>query len=214
MIIRILLSLLVVVSICYVIGYGGATLMNIWKKEPDIKKILPNPFSFLYFKNEIQLPQPSYELRHTKEKYQQGLKVHGIEWEEGFLLYEFTFMNKSKHTGMEDVRLKFELPGSFVAHKIASQEGVENIAISSENDYLRKVNTKTETVVAIMPYRTNVFIINIGKAHPYSFIKYNLIFANNRNDREDAIVEEGYTVFDFFIKIIVPERRRRGLMRV
>ncbi len=32
-------------------------------------------------------------------------------------------------------------------------------------------------------------------------------------DREEAIVEEGNTVFDFFIKIIIPERRRRGLMR-
>lgn len=133
---------------------------------------------------EFTLPQPFYQLRHTGGKYQKGISIYGVKWESDFLLYEFTFWNKSKKTEMQDVRLKFDLPGTFVSYDISKQEGIESISISDENDYLMKHDSGI--IVDTVDYRTNRFTINIGKAHPDGFIKFNLIFQKAKNDIKNA----------------------------
>ena len=129
-----------------------------------------------FLKGPFHPPNPVYNLRHTKDKYNPGLKIHGITWEKDFLLYEFTFSNTSKKSGMEDVRLKFEIPGSYVSFNTANVEGMENINLSADKDYFRKINPKTETIIDTINYRTNMFTINMSKVRPNTFAKFNLIF--------------------------------------
>lgn len=149
-----------------------------------------------FLKKPFSPPLPIYKLYNTKEKYEQGLDLYDIKWEKDFLMYQFTFRNDSKISTMEDIRLRFETPGVFVKHIISTQEGIESINLSSENDYMRKVHPQTKTIIDTMPLRSNMFTFNISKAHPNSFIDLKLIF--NGNTRK-ADVSGYFTISYSFI---------------
>ena len=183
------------VIIAYFLGYGLIVLKNVWVKELDLHKTFPNPFGWVQFKKEFVIPEVSYGFLNLQEKYKQGLDVYGLKWEQDFLVYKFTFSNKNKKTFIEDVRIRLEFPGGFVKEQISNISGIENVTTSSQNDFFRKVNSQTGEAVETLPYYSNVFTINIGKANPDSHISYNLILKEAIGESKGRFTIE-YSYFD------------------
>lgn len=55
-------KLVITLFILYILGYGFVVLKNVWTKDLDVKKTLPNPFGFVHFKKEVG-PQTQLTLK-------------------------------------------------------------------------------------------------------------------------------------------------------
>lgn len=162
-----IISKVILTSVLFYIG------LIIWQYEIDVEDtLLTNIKKFVSLERPVQEPNLHYELNHSWGKYQEGLKVYGIEWKDNYMLYDFIFRNKSRDLNVEGIRLTFEFPVIFVACKEIEREGMGGISISNPEAYIRK--GKGKTIVDMIKLRTNAFTININKAYPHSFIHFKI----------------------------------------
>ena len=78
----------------------------IWTNKIDAKRTILAPlYQIIHFKKEYTPPIPTYTLQKMLSKYNPGIKVYDILWEEDFSHYNFTLKNQSQCAEMTDIRI-------------------------------------------------------------------------------------------------------------
>lgn len=129
---QITIKLILTFIIIGVLVAGILCIIKIWRSDIDVRKMLSKPFSFVEFKNTLPAPKPQFHFITLQSNYKPGLEVHGVVWKEDYVLSRFRIKNECNENKMEDVRIKFEIPGGFVSRKVSTQIGADGVSFSED----------------------------------------------------------------------------------
>lgn len=81
----------------------------------------------------IPPPIPQYGFISLPQRYAEGIMIAGRPWLHSYSLHNFSVINTSDNTAIEDVRLFLLFPAGIVSHKFMTMVGCQDVVASQYN---------------------------------------------------------------------------------
>lgn len=151
-----LVKIIITVVILYIQIYGIIVIKNVWTKDLDLKKTLPNPFAWVAFKKEYHSPELAFSLNRIPTNYKPGIDVNGLLWEKEFSQYFLKITNEKAE--IEDLRIDMDFIGGIVSYNILAQKGNEPINIHESGFFNTGIGKNGQINKTFDSYTNNIKI--------------------------------------------------------
>lgn len=189
----ILIKIVITIIILYIQIYGAIVLKNVWTKNLDIKKTLPNPFSWVSFKKDYLLPELTFSLQHIPSNYKAGIEVEGLLWENDFSQYFLKITNNK--ADILDLRIDIDFLGGIVSKEIRSQEGNAPINIHETGFFNTGIGNKDGQIYKTFESYTNNLKISCSKLFSSGAFEVKIII-KDITSADSGLFEVSYLYFD------------------
>src|SRR3989338_5729441 len=112
------------------------------------------------------VPDLEYKITYLPTKYERGLNVDGVLWDDDFEEYRLFVRNKSNTSESSDLRINMDLPGGVVQSKIISEAGCDGIKIREADMVGGGLAKKDGVIVKTVKQYSNNFYIIANKLFP------------------------------------------------
>lgn len=176
------------------------------KWEEEAKNNFPSERKFV-------IPMLDYKFTFLSTKYERGLNVDGIFWNDDFEEYRLFVRNLSNTTDVSDLRINMDLPGGVIQSKIISEAGCDGIKIR-EADMVGGGLAKTDgVVVKTVKQYSNNFYITANKLFPDAYFEIRLILKIFK-PVEGAPLDDNEGIFDAKYRYINSEQEMQNRSEV
>ena len=190
---NIVIKIIITAIIVYIQIYGIFVIKNIWSKNLDVNKTLPNPFAWVHFKKHHYLPELKFSLTRIPSNFESGIQVDGLTWETDFSQYFLRITNTKAE--IQDLRIDIDFLGGIVAKEIRLQEGTDHIAFSEQGFFNTGIGKKGGKIHKTFETYTNNLKISCSKVFSSGSFEIKLILKELSID-DTGLFEVSYRYID------------------
>ena len=140
------------------------------------------------------IPELEFSLRNISSNYANGIEVDGIIWKNDFRHYLLKIKNKSKKSKIFDLRLDIDFLGGVVNKEIRSQQGCDNINLSSNGFFNTGIGKKGQ-INKTFPFYSNNLKISSSKIYQDGYFEIKLTI-KDLTEEKYGLFEARYRYFD------------------